>query len=158
MGADNGHLGGLVGAYRGIELIGEMGQTEAPTALVAVEFVGEFAALEAAQAIVVAKADAAHVVLVARDIVVLGGAVRTGADGVVAFEDVGVLLAEGASAILAGLTGRVGTAPDAPSQHAATRGHELTVPGCATACQQEGEGWFTARTGWAIVHRAKQWR
>ena len=133
MGADDGHGGRLAGAHRGVELIGEVAEAETASALRAVEGVLELAALEPAEGVAIAEAHATDVFVVAGNIVVLCPARGAGADSVVAFENVGVVLADGAGTVLAGVPGRAATTPKASPKGAAFLGHKVTVPGCATA-------------------------
>ncbi len=139
MGADDDHLRGFAGAGRGVQFVGEVGEAEAPPALAAIERVRVAAAIEPAEAVMIPSAHATDVVVVPGEIIVFGGADGTRADGVVAFEEVGVFAAEGACAVLAGIGGRARAATPTAPEGAAIVGHGVTVAGCAMAGQR-GEG------------------
>ena len=117
----------------GVHLIREVGgavEAEAPGALESPALV---AALDAAEARTVETDGILDVKLMCLEIVMLGRAGLARANSLEAFAEMGVLMAERATAVLASPARRVGAAPEPASEIALALGHAETVPAPSTA-------------------------
>lgn len=115
----------------GVEAVVKVGGAEVAAAEGALEAGVRAALFDATQADVVSLVDTIQVAEVVGEVVALGAALLAGADGFVALEEVGVLGAKGATAVLADVAGMVLAAAEEPSDLAGPRQftiHDVRFP------------------------------